>query len=146
MILCGLNREKVGENMTADALQREIILSGPLYRNEINALLTGLTRCLEEGEIMLALDFSRVEYFDCAGLGALLYVHQQAQKRGARFHPLIPGNEIRFFKSGLIAKVTFNGGNEPFEEFDPVHSRHFDVEGHDVGTEKDYTIPGRVGV
>lgn len=84
MILCGLNREKVGENMTADVLQREIILSGPLYRNEINALLTGLTRCLEEGEKMLALDFSRVEYFDCAGLGALLYVHQQAQKRGAR--------------------------------------------------------------
>lgn len=70
--------------MTAEALQREIVLAGPLYRNEINALLTGLTRCLDEGEKTLALDFSRVEYFDCAGLGALVYVHHQAQQSGAR--------------------------------------------------------------
>ena len=70
--------------MTANALQQEVVLRGPLYRNEINALRIGLTRCLDEGEKLLALDFSQVEYIDCAGLGQLVYLHQQAQRSGAR--------------------------------------------------------------
>ena len=49
-------------------------MSGPLYRNEINALRVGLTRCLGEGEKLLALDFSQVEYIDCAGLGQVLAI------------------------------------------------------------------------
>ena len=53
--------------MAADALQQEIVLRGPLYRNEINALRIGLTRCLDEGEKLLALDFSYFVYIDCAG-------------------------------------------------------------------------------
>ena len=60
--------------MTANALQQEIVLRGPLYRNEINALRVGLTRCLGEGEKLLALDFSQVEYIDCAGLGQVLAI------------------------------------------------------------------------
>ena len=60
--------------MAADALQQEIVLRGPLYRNEINALRIGLTRCLDEGEKLLALDFSQVEYIDCAGLGQVLAI------------------------------------------------------------------------
>ena len=60
--------------MAADALQQEIVLRGPLYRNEINALRVGLTRCLGEGEKLLALDFSQVEYIDCAGLGQVLAI------------------------------------------------------------------------
>ena len=60
--------------MAANALQQEIVLSGPLYRNEINALRVGLTRCLGEGEKLLALDFSQVEYIDCAGLGQVLAI------------------------------------------------------------------------
>ena len=60
--------------MAADALQQEIVLRGPLYPNEINALRIGLTRCLDEGEKLLALDFSQVEYIDCAGLGQVLAI------------------------------------------------------------------------
>ena len=67
--------KKVGEQtMATAALPQEIFLRGPLYRNEINALRAGLTRCLDDGAKLLALDLSQVEYIDCAGLGQVLAI------------------------------------------------------------------------
>ena len=68
---------------TVDSTQLELFLTGSLYVHEVQALRAGLSRCLDEGKKMLSLDFSQVEYIDCTGLGALVYVHKMAQQKGA---------------------------------------------------------------
>ncbi len=61
----------------------EMALTGSLYLNEVQALQEGLTRCIDDGNKRLSLDFSQVEYIDCACLGALVCAHKQAQEKGS---------------------------------------------------------------
>lgn len=62
----------------------EMTLSGSLYLNEVQSLQAGLIHCIDGGDKKLSLDFSQVEYIDCACLGALVCVHKKAQEKGSR--------------------------------------------------------------
>jgi anti-sigma B factor antagonist len=72
------------DKRTADVNQLEFRLTGPLYVNEVQALQEGLTRCIDDGNKRLSLDFSQVEYLDCSGLGALVCVHKRAREQGGQ--------------------------------------------------------------
>ena len=62
----------------------QVVLSGSIYVEDAKAIRESLIGYICQGNPLISIDLSDVDYIDCSGLGTLVFVNKQAQLKGGR--------------------------------------------------------------
>ena len=62
--------------------QMHVILAGSIYVEDAKDLREKLVTLIDKGQKLFLFDLSQVDYIDSTGLGMLVFIQKQAQKRG----------------------------------------------------------------
>ena len=92
--------------VTVTPKQIQVALSGDLCAEEAKALKNNLLGYIDSGHPFISIDFSKVDYIDGNGLGALVFIHRQAMdKKGHLEIKGLQGNIKELFELAQLNKV-----------------------------------------
>jgi anti-sigma B factor antagonist len=103
-----MEKKKMIQEVVITPGQLQVALSGNIFAQEAKGFQASLTGYINKGHASISLDLSGVDYFDGAGLGALVAIHEQLLKKGGRL-------EIKGLQGEVKELFVLTGLNKIFE-------------------------------